>query len=81
MKGVTLETKVKQIVAMVFDADPGAIGWSDDFVQTLGADSLGILALADDLEVAFDIRLGDEDFDRLNSVAEIIAMLSERLVL
>ena len=49
------------------------------FVDDLGADSLDIVELMMKLEETFDIEIPDDDAEKLQTIADAIAYLEERV--
>ncbi len=49
------------------------------FIDDLGADSLDIVELVMKLEETFDIEIPDDDAEKLQTIADAIAYLEERV--
>ena len=62
--------KLKSIVASVLNLDPGEITPETTFIEDLGADSLDVFQIIMDLEDAFDIKIPQEEAEKITTVGE-----------
>ena len=72
--------KLKSIVASVLNLDPNEITPDTTFIEDLGADSLDVFQIIMDLEDAFDIKISQEDAEKITTVgqaAELIRAATE----
>lgn len=70
MSGV--EDKVKSIVSEQLDAPADDVNLESSFVDDLKADSLDIVELVMALEDEFDIKIPDEDYEKIKTVGDVI---------
>lgn len=73
-----IEAEVRALISAVARQDASAVASDEDLVEHLGIDSLQGLEILAGVEKRFDLRLPDEDLDRLRTVGRI-ADLVERL--
>jgi acyl carrier protein len=69
---VSIEEKVVGIVSDQLDSPKDEISRSSSFVDDLKADSLDVVELVMALEDEFDIKIPDEDYDKIGTVGEVI---------
>ena len=72
--------KLKSIVAGVLNLDPEEITPDTTFIEDLGADSLDVFQIIMDLEDAFDIKIPQEEAEKITTVgqaAELIRAATE----
>ena len=72
--------KLKSIVASVLNLDPAEIKPDTTFIEDLGADSLDVFQIIMDLEDAFDIKIPQEEAEKITTVgqaAELIKAATE----
>lgn len=72
--------KLKSIVASVLNLDPNEITPDTTFIEDLGADSLDVFQIIMDLEDAFDIKIPQEEAEKITTVgqaAELIRAATE----
>lgn len=72
--------KLKTIVASVLNLDPKEITPDTTFIEDLGADSLDVFQIIMDLEDAFDIKIPQEEAEKITTVgqaAELIRAATE----
>ncbi|MDR1733660.1 MAG: acyl carrier protein [Oscillospiraceae bacterium] len=68
--------RVRDLIAEQFDLEPDVITM-DSTLDDLSADSLDLYDLVQNLEAEFDIEFREEDFDSIQSVADIVKHLDE----
>lgn len=61
-----VEEKIRRIVSLQLKMDPGKIHADTDFVKTLGADSLDLVEISMRIESEFNIRISDDDREKLH---------------
>jgi acyl carrier protein len=69
---MSIEVKVKQIVAEQLGVDEGQVTETASFMDDLGADSLDTVELVMALEEEFDIEISDEDAEKIQTVNDAI---------
>lgn len=74
---MSIEDKVKNIIAEKLSVDLADIVPEASFVDDLGADSLDLVELIMSMEEEFDIDISDEDAERLTTVQEAISYINE----
>lgn len=70
--------KVKEIVSQQLDVDKEDIKEDDSFIDNLKADSLAIVELVLAFEEQFEIDIDDEDTEKIKTVGDAVAYISER---
>ena len=69
---MSIEDKVKKIIAEKLSVDLEEIVPGASFVDDLGADSLDLVELIMSMEEEFDIDISDEDAEKLVTVKDAI---------
>ena len=69
---MSIEEKVIGIVSDQLDSPKDEISRPSSFVDDLKADSLDIVELVMALEDEFDIKIPDEDYDKIATVGDVI---------
>ena len=69
---MSIEEKVKKIVAEKLSIEPGEVVPEASFVDDLGADSLDQVELIMAMEEAFDIEISDEEAEKLQTVQDAV---------
>ncbi len=75
---MTIEEKVKKLIAEKLDVDPGDVVPKASLIDDLGADSLAIVELIMTMEEEFDIEVPDDDAERLGTVEDAINYIKEK---
>jgi len=70
---MSVEDKVKKIIAEKLSVDLEEVVAEASFVDDLGADSLDLVELIMSMEEEFDIDISDEDSEKLVTVKDAIA--------
>ena len=73
---MSVEDKVKKIIAEKLSVDPSEVVPEAKFVDDLGADSLDLVELIMTMEEEFDIDISDEDAEKLVTVKDAIAYIN-----
>ena len=68
---------VKQITAEQLDIDEDEITLETSFVDDLDADSLDVVELMMALEEEFDLEISEEDAEKITTVSDVVAYISE----
>ncbi len=74
---MTLEEKVKKIIADTLSKNEGEIALDASLTEDLGADSLEIVELAMAMEEEFSIEIPDEDIEKISTVKDIVDYIAE----
>jgi acyl carrier protein len=69
---MSIEDKVKKIIAEKLSVDLSEIKEESTFVDDLGADSLDLVELIMSMEEEFDIDISDEDAEKLVTVQDVL---------
>ena len=69
---MSIEEKVRQIVAKQLDVAEDQIKPETSFVNDLGADSLDQVELVMEFEDAFDLSIPDEEAEKIQTVGDAI---------
>ncbi|MFY9256932.1 MAG: acyl carrier protein [Fuerstiella sp.] len=72
---MSVEEKVVGIVSDQLDSPKEDISRASSFVDDLKADSLDIVELVMALEDEFDIKIPDEDYDKIKTVGDVITYI------
>ena len=75
---MSVEDKVKKIIAEKLSVDLDEIVPSASFVDDLGADSLDLVELIMSMEEEFDIDIPDEDAEKILTVQDAIEYTRQR---
>ena len=73
---MSMEDKVKKIIAEKLSVDLEEVIPEASFVDDLGADSLDLVELIMTKEEEFDIDISDEDAEKLESVKDAIDFIN-----
>lgn len=76
---MSVEDKVKRIIAERLELDPADINLEAEFISDLGADSLDIVELLMSLEDEFDLEISDEEAEKIKTVKDAVDYINERL--
>lgn len=74
-----VRTRIKEIIANVAGLDPQRIGDEDTLREDLKLDSLSLLEIGVDVDLAFKLGLPDEQYKDVGSLPEMVALVEERL--
>lgn len=74
---MSLEDKVKKIIAEKLSVDLEEVVPEASFVDDLGADSLDLVELIMSMEEEFDIDISDDDAEKLQTVKNAIDYIAE----
>ena len=75
---MSVEEKVIGIVSDQLDTPKEDISRTSSFVDDLKADSLDIVELVMAREDEFDIKIPDEDYDKIKTVGDVITYIEEK---
>lgn len=71
--------KIKQIIGNIAGLDPKRIGDSDALREDLKLDSLSLLEIGVDVDLAFKLNLPDERYKEIQTLPQMVALVEERL--
>jgi acyl carrier protein len=80
MGGVNLQERLYALVANQLGLEREELVPEAHILDDLGADSLDVVELMLALEESFDIVVSDEDFERLQTIADVQQYLEVRTV-
>jgi acyl carrier protein len=70
--------KVRNLVVNKLDVDEDEVTMEASFQDDLGADSLDVMELVDDLEREFGIAIEEEDLDKIKTVGDAVRYIASR---
>ena len=74
---MSLEDKVKKIIAEKLSVDINDIVPEASFVDDLGADSLDLVELIMSMEEEFDIEISDDEAEKLVTVKDVLDYIAK----
>jgi acyl carrier protein len=74
---MSIEEKVKKIIAEKLSVELSEVKPEASFVDDLGADSLDLVELIMSMEEEFDIDISDEDAEKIVTVKDAIDYISK----
>lgn len=72
--------RIKQIIGNVAGMDPGRIQDGDHLRNDLNLDSLSLLEIGVDVDLAFQLGLPDERYKQIESLPAMVGLVQERMV-
>ena len=72
-----IKDQVKEIIVEQLGVDPEKVTTDAKFIEDLGADSLDTVELVMTFEEKFGVEVPDEDAEKLKSVADVVAYITE----
>lgn len=79
MEAVEIRTQIKQLIGKVAGLDPARIGDDDKLRDDLKLDSLSLLEIGVDVDLAFKLELPDERYKEIDSLPGMVALVQQRL--
>ena len=76
---MSIEDKVKKIIAEKLSVDLDEVVPEASFVDDLGADSLDLVELIMSMEEEFDVEISDEDAEKMTSVNDALDYVNQHL--
>ena len=70
-----IQAKITEIICEQLDVEASEVEAPKSFTDDLGADSLAIVELVLALEESFDIKIPDDEVDRIKTVGDAIAYI------
>lgn len=80
MSDNSIEEKVRSIIVDQLGVESDKVTADAKFIEDLGADSLDTVELVMAFEENFDIEVPDEEAEKLQSVADVVAYIENVLV-
>ena len=77
MSDNSIEEKVRSIIVDQLGVESDKVTADAKFIEDLGADSLDTVELVMAFEENFDIEVPDEEAEKLQSVADVVAYLEK----
>jgi acyl carrier protein len=71
-EGRNIEAEVKRIIKEQLDVDEADIKPESQFVEDLGADSLGLVELVLAFEETFELDIPDEETEKIKTVQDAV---------
>lgn len=75
---MTIDT-VKNIIAEQLDLDADDITMQASIMEDLGADSLDVVEILIAFEDEFDVKLPEEEVEKLKTVGDIVKYIEDRM--
>jgi acyl carrier protein len=75
---MSVETKVKEIIAEQLGINEEDIAPDSSIVDDLGADNLDVMELVMALEEEFEVEIDDAEVEKLDTVNDFIELVSQR---
>lgn len=79
MSNVEILDKIKQIIGNIAGLDPKRIGDADSLRDDLKLDSLSLLEIGVDVDLAFKLNLPDERYKEIQTLPQMVSLVQERL--
>jgi acyl carrier protein len=74
-----IRARIKQIIGNVSGLDPKRIGDEAKLRDELKLDSLSLLEIGVDVDLAFKLELPDERYKEINSIPDMVSLVESRL--
>ena len=74
-----IRDRVKSIIGNVAGLDPKGIGDADHFRDDLNLDSLSLLEIGVDVDMAFQLGLPDERYKEVDSMPAMVELVQSRM--
>ncbi len=75
---MSLENRIAEIIVSRLNVKPEEVTNSASLKDDLGADSLDMVDLMMDLEDTFNLKISDEDGNKLQTVGSVVEFLKEK---
>jgi acyl carrier protein len=76
---MSLEARVTDLIVEQLGVSKEEAVMNASFIDDLGADSLDIVELVMTLEETFDIEIPDDDAEKMQTIADAVGYLKERV--
>ncbi len=74
---MSVENKVKEIVAEQLNVEMSELELNKSFLNDLGADSLDIVELVMAMEEEFELEIPDEDAEKIQTVGDAVKYITD----
>ena len=81
MDPIAIRDNIRQSICRITGISPEEVGDHSDFVLDLGLDSLSLLEIAVDAELAFHIKLDDARLQELKTIDDTARVVAEHLTI
>lgn len=78
MTEIEILAKIKQIIAKTAGLKPERMGDQASLRDELGLDSLSLMEIAFDIDVAFGLGLSDERYKDVQTLTDMVALVVDR---
>jgi acyl carrier protein len=79
MNAAEVSSRIKQIIGSIAGIDPGRIGDEATLRGELNLDSLSLLEIGVDVDLAFQLNLPDESYKEIDSLPAMVELVLQRL--
>jgi len=79
MTRAEIETRVKQAIVDKLGVEESKVTTDASFINDLGADSLDTVELVMKFEEEFEIKIPDEDAEKITKVGDAVEYISQKL--
>lgn len=79
MEPADIRNQIKTIIGKVSGIDPARIGDDDTLRDDLNLDSLSLLEIGVDVDMAFKLELPDERYKEIDSIPAMVGLVQSRL--
>ena len=79
MTTAEIEAKVKQAIVDKLGVEESKVTPDASFINDLGADSLDTVELVMKFEEEFDIKIPDEDAEKIQKVSDAVSYIEEKV--
>ena len=73
-----IRARIKQIISNIAGLDPQKIGDEDSFTEDLSLDSLSMLEIGVDVDMAFQLGLPDERYKEIRTLPQMVSLIQQR---
>ena len=74
-----IQAQVQEIICEQLDVKPEDVADDKTFTDDLGADSLAIVELVLALEEKFDVKIPDDEVDKIKTVGDAVSYIKARI--
>ncbi|HXU45338.1 MAG TPA: acyl carrier protein [Thermoanaerobaculia bacterium] len=79
MESAEIRTRIKQVIARITGLDPQRIGDEATLREELNLDSLSLLEIAVEVDLAFKLDLPDERYKGVDTLPAMVDLVAGRL--
>lgn len=79
MQEVEIREKIKQIIGNISGINPQKIGDDDSLRDDLKLDSLSLLEIGVDVDLAFKLNLPDEKYREIATLPQMVGLVQQRV--